>query len=287
MEPLNLVLFVGVVPATIAAGIAIVAGFVARRFGNEGAGQAAVALALGAGTIAAQCAVAWPHVPPIDVTDRLPWLVGLVMVLGLLESTHPSPGWARWENRLLVAVVALALVLGPVLGPEWPSRRDLTIEGGLVVAILFAWFNLERMGSGRSTAVLGPALLAVAGGTAPALLFAGNAVLFRVAGGLTAALGAVWVVSWWLSDRTLSRGGVPVLTVTVAALLLVGSIYSSLPREAAILLAAAPLAAWPAFAGPARRLAAWQSALLATVLCLVPVAIAVGLALKASPGEYE
>jgi hypothetical protein len=95
------------------------------------------------------------------------------------------------------------------------------------------------------------------------------------------------VVSWWLPDRSLSRGGVPVLTATVAALLIVGCVYSSLPLAAALLLAAAPLAAWPAFAGPARRLAAWQSALLAAILCLVPAAVAVGLVLKAAPGEYE
>jgi hypothetical protein len=287
MDPLDLFLFVVVVPALVAAITAVVVGFSARRLGFAGAGQAAVALALGAGTLAAQCAMAWPRVPPIEVTDRLPWLVGVVMVLGLLESTHPSPAWARWENRLLVAVLLLALVLGPILGPEWPSRRDLAIEGGLILGILFAWMSLEGLATDRSTAVLGPALLAVVGGTAAALLLSGSIVLGRVCGGLAASLGAVWVLSWWLRDRLLNRGGIPVLTTTVAALLIIGCIYSSLTLPPAILLAAAPLAAWPAFAGPARRLAAWQSALLAAVLCVVPVAIAVGLVLKASPGEYE
>jgi hypothetical protein len=287
MEPLNLVLFVVVVPALLAAITAMVVGFSARRLGFAGAGPAAVALALGAGTIAAQCAVAWPRVPPIEVTDWLPWLVGVAMLLGLLESTVPIPAWMRWISRVLVTILVVALVLGPVLGPEWSSLRALAAAGGLVLGILVAWMNLEGLAAGRSTAVLGPALLAVAGGTAAALLLSGSVVLFRVGGGLAASLGAIWVLSWWLSDRSLSRGGIPVLTATVAALLIVGHVYSSLPLAAAILFAAAPLAAWPGFAGPARRLASWQAAILAAVLCLVPVAIAVALVLKESPGEYE
>jgi hypothetical protein len=287
MDPLNLVLFVVVVPALVAAITAMVIGFAARRLGFAGAGQAAVALALGAGTLVAQFAVAWPHVPPIEVTDRLPWLVGVVMLLGLLESIAPSPAWARWENRVLVGILVLALVLGPVLGPEWPSRRDLAVEGGLVLGILFAWTSLEGLATHRSTAVLGPALLVVAESTAAALLLSGSVVLGRVGGGLAAALGAVWVLSWWLPDQSLSRGGTPVLTATIAALLIVGVVYSGLGLAPAILLAAAPLAAWLGFAGPARRLASWQSALLAAILCLMPAAVAVALVLKASPGEYE
>jgi hypothetical protein len=287
MDPVNLVLFVVVVPAVVAAVTAALGGWLARRLGVAEAGRAAVAVALGAGTLAAQFASALPHFPPIEVTDRIPWLVGLLMLLGLLESTHPSPGWARWKDRLLVAILVLALVLGPALGPDWPSLRDLAVECGLVLGILVGWGSLEGLAAHRSTAVLGPALLAVAGCTSAALLLSGSVVLGRISGGLTAALGAVWVLSWWLPDQALGRGGVSVLVATVAALLIEGRVYSFLPLEAAIALAAAPLLAWLAFAGPARRLASWQSALLAAVLCLVPAGVAVGLALRAAPGEYE
>jgi hypothetical protein len=77
------------------------------------------------------------------------------------------------------------------------------------------------------------------------------------------------------------------LVVTVTALLIVGHIYSGLPLAAAVLLAGAPLLLWPAWIGPARRLASWQSALLAAVLVLVPVGVAMGLAFQAAPGGYE
>jgi hypothetical protein len=287
MDPVNLLLFVVVVPAVVAAVTTMVAGFATRHAGRARAGPASVALALGAGALAAQFASAVPHIPPIDVSDRIPWLVGLAMLLGLLESIHPSPGWARWENRVLLSVLVVALTLAPVLGTEWPGRRDLVVEGGLVLGILVAWLNLDGLATERATAILGPPLLVVAACTAAALLLSGSVVLGRIGGGLTAALGAVWVLSWWLPDRSLGRGGMPVLTATVATLLIEGHVYSSLPLTAAILLASAPLMAWLGFAGPARRLRPWQSALLAAVLVLVPAGVAVGVAVASSPGEYE
>ena len=284
MEPLELLLFVVVVPALVAAFLVVLAGWAGRRAGLAGAGQAAVALAARrAGAIAAQLAIARPAFPPIEVTDRIPWLVLAAVLLGMFESIHPSPAWARWENRVLLAVLLLwAVLVEPVLKADWSTRRNLAVQGGLILAVLVAWANLETLAKGRSTAVLGPSLLVVAAGTAVALIFSGSIVLGRIGGGLTAALGAVWVLSWWLPDRTVSRGGVPVLVVTCTALLVVGHIYSALPLAAAILLGAAPLALWPAWVGPARRLAPWQSALLAAALVLVPVGVAVGLAFQAA-----
>jgi hypothetical protein len=287
MSPLNLLLYMVAVPAVVAALLVVLAGWAGRRVGLTGAGQAAVALALGAGAIAAQLGIARPAFPPIEVTDRVPWLVVAAVLLGVFESIHPSPAWARWENRVLLAVLVLGVVLGPVLSDDWPSRRDLARQGGLVLVVLVAWVGLETLAAGRSTAALGPSLLALAAASAAALLLSGSVVLGQIGGGLAAALGVVWIVSWWLPDRSLSRGGVPVLVATLAALLIEGQVYSGLAREAGLLLGTAPLVPWLAFAGPARRLATWQSALLATALVLLPAGVAVGLALQAAPGGYE
>jgi hypothetical protein len=288
MSPLDLLLFVVVVPAVVAALLVVMFGWAGRQAGVAGAGPAAIALALGAGAIAAQVAIAGPAFPPIEVTDRIPWLVLAAVVLGLCESIHPSPAWARWENRLLLGVLVVWAVLAePVLKADWSTRRNLAVQGGLVLAIFAAWMNLEILAARKSTMVLGPSLLVVATGTDLALLFSGSVVLGRIGGGLTAALGAAWVVSWWRPDRSMSRGGVPVLVVTVAALLIVGHVYSGLPLSAAVLLAAAPLLLWLAWVGPARRLASWQSSLLAAALVLLPAGVAVGLAFQAAPGGYE
>jgi hypothetical protein len=287
MSPLYLLLYVVVVPALVAALLVVVAGWAGRRAGLAGAGQAAVALALGAGTIAACFGIARPTFPPIDVTHRIPWLVLSAVLLGLFESIQPSPAWARWENRLLLAVLVLGVVLEPVRREDWTTPRNLAVEAGLVLAVLVAWVNLETWAARRPTAALGPALLVVTAGAAVAVMFSGYAVLGQIGGGLTAALGAVWVLSWWLPDRSLSRGGVPVLIVCLTTILIMGNVYAKLPPVAAFLLALAPLTAWLARLGPARRLAQWQSALLAVALTLVPVGVAVGLAWGAAPGGYE
>jgi hypothetical protein len=285
MSPLGMALSVLVVPSLVAAVTLAAAGWAGRRLGLSGGGQAAVALALGAGAIAAQVGNAPPAFPPIEVTDRIPWLVVAAVLLGLCESVRPSPGWARWENRLLLTLLTMGLVLGPVLGENWPTRSDLTRQGGLVLMMLAAWGNLEALAARRSMAVLGPSVLVVAASTGAALLLSGSMVLGQLGLGLAAAVAAIWVLSLWL-HLLLGRGGIPVLVAAYGALLIEGHVYAGLPASSAYLLAAAPLAAWVGFVGPARRLAAWQSALLSAVATLVPAAVALGLAIAASPG-YE
>jgi hypothetical protein len=285
MSPLGMALSVLVVPSLVAAVTLAAAGWAGRRLGLSGGGQAAVALALGAGAIAAQVGNAPPAFPPIEVTDRIPWLVVAAVLLGLCESVRPSPGWARWENRLLLTLLTMGLVLGPVLGENWPTRSDLTRQGGLVLMMLAAWGNLEALAAVRSMAVLGPSVLVVAASTGAALLLSGSMVLGQLGLGLAAAVAAIWVLSLWL-HLLLGRGGIPVLVAAYGALLIEGHVYAGLPASSAYLLAAAPLAAWVGFVGPARRLAAWQSALLSAVATLVPAAVALGLAIAASPG-YE
>jgi hypothetical protein len=285
MSPLGMALFVLIVPSLAAAVTLAAAEWAGRRLGLSGGGQAAVALALGAGAVAAQLGNAPPAFPPVEVTDRIPWLVLAAVLLGLCESLRPSPGWARWENRLLLAVLTIGLILGPVLGESWPTRHDLTRQGGLVLVLLVAWGNLEALADRRSTSLLGPSLLVAASSAGATLLLSGSMVLGQLGLGLASAVAAVWVLSlWW--PLFLSRGGIPVLVAAYGALLIEGHIYAGLPAASAYLLAAAPLAAWVGLVGPARRLAAWQAALLSAIATLVPAVVALGLAIAASPG-YE
>lgn len=288
MSTREIALFVLFVPAMVAAVVVAVAGWAGRRVGIAGSGPAsvAIAIAIGAGAIASHLGNAPPHFPPIEVTDRIPWLVLAATLLGLCESIRPSPGWARWENRLLLTLLAMALILGPVLGPDWPDRASLVRQGGLVLLVLCAWANLEALAARRPTAVPGPALLVVAASISVALVLSGSLVLGKLAGGLTAAIAAAWVLSCRLPDRSMGRGGVPVLVATFAALLIEGHVYSGLPASSAYLLATAPVAAWAGFIGPSRRLAPWQAALLSAVATLVPAAVAIGLAYAAAP-SYE
>jgi hypothetical protein len=282
----EMALKVVLLPGVLAGVLALAAALAGRRAGLTGAGPAAVALALGAAVLAAQVVNARPAFPPVDVTDRIPYLVLAATLLGLCEALRPAPGWARWENRLLLTLLVLGAILAPVLGPDWHNPRALAGLLGLVLGVLAAWVNLEALAARRSTAVLGPALLVVAAGTAAAFLLSQSAALFQIEVGLAAALGAVWVLSWWLPILGLGRGGVPVLVAATAALLVDAQVYSGLLRAPAILLACAPLAAWAGLAGPMGRLRPWLSSLIMMLATLVPTAIAVALVYAEAP-EYE
>src|SRR4051812_48549611 len=119
MSPGEIALFVVLVPSLVAAVFIVAAGWAARRAGIAASGPASGALALGAGAIASFLGNSPPAFPPIEVTDRIPWLVLAACLLGLCESIRPGPGWTRWENRLLLILLTMALILGPVLGPDW------------------------------------------------------------------------------------------------------------------------------------------------------------------------
>ena len=64
--------------------------------------------------------------------------------------------------------------------------------------------------------------------------------------------------------------------------MLEGYVYASLPASVALLLSMAFAMSWVTRLGPARRLGPWAYATLGAVAVMIPVGIAVGLAVKAS-----
>jgi hypothetical protein len=289
MPFVEMALFVLVLPALVAGVVAGVGRLVATRTRIAAGAPASVALALGAAVLAARLGTApLPRqFPPIDVTDWIPVIVLVAMLLGLCESLRPSPAWARWENRVLLALLVLRLILGPLPDVDWTTRANLTWLAGLLVASLAAWANVDALAARRPTAPLGASLVITIASTALALLLSGTLVLAQIGAALAAALGAVYLVSWRLPAGSLAPGGTPVLVATCSALLIEGHVYAGLAPAAAVLLASAPFGAWLGSAGPARRLAPWQATLLGLVASLVPAGVAVGLVLAASPGDYE
>jgi hypothetical protein len=223
----------------------------------------------------------------MDVTDRIAWLALASMVLGIFEASWPGPGWTRWENRVLVTALILGAMLEPVLANSEDRNAEAIRLGVSAGVLLVSWFNLELLASRVGLRSLAPALLTVTGGAAGVFLVSGSMTCALLAGGLTALLGLVWVTSWFKSEISLSRGGVPVLVTVLGALAVNGQVYSSTPVGSVLLIAVSPLAAWLGQVGPARRFAAWQSALVSLVAVLVPVGAAIALALWSSPSFTE
>jgi hypothetical protein len=270
----------------IAVATALIVPFVATWRTRSGA-HWGPALALGAGYFLYHQATAHPSFPPSDVTDRIAWLALPAMILGICESIWPGPGWTRWENRLIVIGLVLGAMLGPVMGASEDQRTDLIRLGVSASVMLLSWLSLEVLTERVELRALGPPLLVVIGGSAGLFLVSGSLVCAQLAGGMAALLGLVWIISWFRPEMRLSHGGVPVLVTVLTAILLNGQVYASTPLVSALLIAASPLAAWLGWVGPMRRLAGWQSALIAMGATLVPVAIAVGLAFGSSPSFTE
>jgi hypothetical protein len=226
-----------------------------------------------------------PSIPPLNATDWLPWLALAAMVLGLLESLWPSPAWARWENRLLLVGATLWLLIGPLYQSLWePAQwKGAVWVCGLGAGILVFWGLLEGLSGRRGRAMLLP-LAVLAGGTAAALVLSRFLVLGECGMGLAAALGAAWLVSRWWVELSPAGGGVPVVGVLLAGLILGGFFYAELPASSAILLALAPLALLVDRIGPVARWPGWAGGLARLAAVLVPVGAAVALAAMAAPG---
>ena len=85
--------------------------------------------AVGFAYIAAQAAVAHPAFPPVEVTDRIPWLALAATVLAVAESVLALAPWIRLSGRSLLLILSLGLMLGPVVLADnlsWPMLGWLT-----------------------------------------------------------------------------------------------------------------------------------------------------------------
>ena len=284
MSPLHAALFVGVLPTLVALAALLLARQIGR--GRDGGAQhTGLALAIALGTVAAHLGNAFPNFPPVDVTDRLPFLVGLALLLGLLEANWPSPWWARWENRLGLTVLGLATILGPILD-SLTDRPGAFWLLALVTAWLVSWSNLEALASRLPALTLLPWLAASVAASGLALLMSGTAILGLLGLGSSVAIAACWFGSFRSTvPDALARGAAPILVTTVGGLLLTGYVYAALPARVALILLLAPFGAWAGAIGPLRALGGWKRTAGIGVATLIPLAVAIGLAVASAEPE--
>ena len=164
----------------------------------------------------------------------------------------------------------VGVIRGPVLERATGPRGGPGSAGGLVLAVLVAW---RKPGGPGRRAIDGRAGAGAAGRgrghSRCACAFGEHRAGPDRPGPGRGRRGGVGIVVV-AARSSLSRGGVPVLVVPCRTPDR-GARLSGAAAASAYLLAAAPLAAWLGLVGPARRLASWQSALLA-VATLVPAA---------------
>lgn len=287
MEALvDTIVFGVVVPALVAASLMTVFHVLGRRLGLKNRNGLGMALGLGLGNLAGDAGVFWPSWPPLDVTDRIPFLAIAALVLALVEVSRPVGTWMAWGNRIVLTGLTLVAILGPAFGATWQTPTILLGGALLAAGMVLSWASLDALAARLSGAAQFLPLLVITTGASVALVLSGNMVLGRLCGVLTAALAGCWVVAWRVPSLSLERGATPTIAVVLASLLLVGRFYGELTTPCALLLASAPAFLWLARFGRVQRCGPWLRTFVATSAVLVPVAIAVGLAVAAMP-SYE
>jgi len=278
----------GLAAAVAALGL-IEAAVVRRRDDPRSArGRWGVALSLGLGYMAAHAWVrgwlrplAWPPLPALDAFDWLFYVALAGMLLGLFEAVRPTPGWARWENRLILVGGTLWALLGSKARESWDLQLSATTLGPIGAGMLLSWGTLEGMAERRGRSILLP-MLVVAGGLTAALLITHSLVLAGLGLAVVGPLAVAWLFGWFSPCLTLGRGAVPALTLLLWSLGICGVFYSDLPATSALGFAVAPLMIGIDRVGPFRKWRPWRSASLRAVAVAVPVALAVTVAFRAS-----
>ena len=243
------------------------------------------AVALGVGFIIAFITLAGSR--GLRLTDRWHWIALMATVaasLGLAASLW-RPGFAL---RLATGAV-MAVSVGSLLHPPASAAHPFAWKAALAILAFLLWGNFEALGT-RRTGVLLPAVIVVTcGGLSVVLLNAQQAGFSLLAAAVAAVAGMGLLVALFAPAFSLAQGGSYVAGSMLAALCMLGWLYSTseLTIWPLVLILASPLATWVAVLPSVRRMRPWQSALVATIAVAVPVIIAVALSLNASGDEEE
>jgi hypothetical protein len=261
-------------PALVSALVLLVAW---RRRGTLGKFVASVAGALaiaGGYTLGHVMIAGWPPFPP---TSALEWMVGfavLAAIGGILFTL------ARVSSVLLVAAVPW-LLLAPLAQYTWNREETALHLAGLSFSLLGVWVAVQTLSRHVSARVLSIGMLVTTIAASIALAVSGGFVLGQLQGAIASTLGAALVIALVNPSTSLSGGAIAVAIVVTSALLMSGHFYGDLPTPSAGLIALSfvtPwLARWPG------QVTARTRALAHVAAAVVPAAVAVGLAVAASP----
>jgi hypothetical protein len=237
--------------------------------------------AIGLGYIAGHGAFARPPFPPVDVTDRIPWIALVAILLAIAEALELPGLRLRLFGRSLLLILIVCAMLGPVISTsdlEWTTSCRLSAA---VAAVFMAWLNLWAMESASQGCDAYRALMLTSGAAVLVLLLSGSLVLCMLCVALTISLAAARIATW----RCASDGGIIVGGAVLTALLIDGFTYANVPWRSALLLAAAPAGAWIARLGALGRKLGISAPILSASAVLALLGLAIGWAAASSQFE--
>jgi len=268
--------------AALAAAVAAVLLFVFAHWWKS-ASRCAGAIAIGAGYVAGHVlAAGWSPFPPRHATHWLFWFAIIGVIAAAADALVRQKGTVRFAAWVIICTIACRLILQPKFSYGWSAAEGWLWVFAIAIVIVVLTFCLdlvERRPSGAMT--LFSVTTVLCGGACVALIFSGSLLLGQLAGILSAMAATCFFLIIAVRTPFHPSGAAGPLSLVCAGLWVSGFFFAELPGASALLLALAPAAA----SLPIGKKSHSQSRALAyrTALVGVPVAIAVVLALHASP----
>lgn len=238
-------------------------------------GAAGFGLAFLAGFVAV---AGLPHLPP---TERWQWIVHLGLVaaaLGVVNALRPRKPWLDWLPSLVLAATAAVLLRHPSSDAPW------TWNLGVAAAVAFLWLTLEPLAQRARGVAVPLTLLLTFGATAIIILLSGFESLARLTAVLAACAAGATIVAWRVPAISLAAGATAVTAAVLPGLLFLGQAYSysEVPGICFVLPLLAPAMSGLGELPVMRRLKPPVRLLARMAAILLPLGIAVGLAMAAS-----
>jgi hypothetical protein len=268
--------------AVLAAAVAAMLLFVFARW-KKTASRCAGAIAIGTGYVAGHVlAAGWSPFPPRHATHWLFWFAVIGVIAAAADAFVRPKGTVRFVAWAIICTIACRLILQPKFSYAWSAAegwlRVFAIALGIVV-LTFCLDLVERSPFG--TARLFSVMTVFCGGACVALILSGSLLLGQLACILSTTVATCFVLIIAGRAPFHPSGAAAPLSLVCAGLLLSGFFYAELPTASALLLALSPAMALLRVGKKSQsqsRTLVYRAALVA-----VPVAIAVVLALHASP----
>lgn len=268
--------------AVLAAAVAAVILFVFARW-RKTASRCAGAIAIGVGYVAGHVlAAGWSPFPPRHATHWLFWFAVIGVIVAAADAFVRPKGTVRFVAWAIICTIACRLILQPKFSYAWSATEGWLRVFAIALAIVVLTFCLDLVErSPFGTARLFSVMTVFCGGACVALILSGSLLLGQLACILSTTVATYFVLIIAGRAPFHPSGAAAPLSLVCAGLLLSGFFYAELPTASALLLALSPAMALLRVGKKSHsqsRALAYRAALVA-----VPVAIAVVLALHASP----
>jgi hypothetical protein len=275
---LSTILLAAVLPALasgLVSGLVLLAIWRRRETMGKFAASVTGAVALAGGYFLGHVLIAGrPEFPPPSATEWIAWFALMAALGGVLVT------FARVSALLVVATVPW-LLLAPLAKHTWTREQTTLHLTGLSFALLGLWIGLEVLSRQVSVRQLGVGLLITTLATSASLAISGSLQLGQLAGALAATVGGALAVTLFNPRLRLSGGALAVVVVIAGALMMDSHYYAFLPAPSGALLALSFLTPW--FGRWPGSMTDRKRTLVHLAAAFLPAAVAVGLAIAASP----